>query len=149
VSELVAIVAHEIGHYKNGHITQGIAVQVAYLGGVFFCMSLVLGESGLFDAFYVSNESTYAGLVFFGLLFTPVDMLLSFFVNVLSRKNEFEADGFAAKTSDQAESLISALKKLSTDSLSNLTPHPLHVLLNYSHPPVLERINALRRGIAA
>ncbi len=143
VSELVAIVAHEIGHYKKGHVTQGIAVQAAYLGGLFFTMSFVLGQAGLFDAFYMTEPSVYAGLVFFGLLFTPVEMALSLFVNALSRKNEFEADRFAADTPGHNEHLIAALKKLSADSLTNLTPHWLHVVLYHSHPPVLDRIAAL------
>lgn len=144
VPELVTIVGHEIGHYRKGHITQGVAVQVTYLGGQFFAMSLVIGRQGLFDAFYMTEPSVYAGLVFFGLLFAPVEMALSLFVNALSRKNEFEADSFAAETPGHREHLISALKKLSADSLTNLTPHPLYVVLHHSHPPVLERIAALR-----
>ena len=144
VSELVAVVAHEIGHYRKGHLSQGIVVQVAYLGGLFFTMSLVVGQVGLFDAFYMTESSVYAGLVFFGLLFTPVEMALSLFVNALSRRNEFEADAFAAETPGHGEHLISALKKLSADTLTNLTPHPLHVVLHHSHPPVVERIAALR-----
>ena len=144
VPELVAVVAHEIGHYRKGHITQGMVVQVAYLGGLFFAMSLVLGREGLFDAFYMTEASVYAGLVFFGLLFTPVELALSLFVNALSRKNEFEADAFAAETPGHGAHLIAALKKLSADSLTNLTPHPMHVVLHHSHPPVLERIAALR-----
>ncbi len=144
VAELVAVVAHEIGHYRKGHLVQGMVVQIAYLGGLFFTMSLAVGQVGLFDAFYITEPSIYAGLVLFGLLFTPVEMALSLVVNALSRKNEFEADAFAAETPDHGEHLIAALKKLSADSLSNLTPHPMHVVLHDSHPPVLERIVALR-----
>ena len=144
VGELVAVVAHEVGHYKKGHILRGLALQVAYLGALFFVMSLVLGERALFDAFYMTNMSVHAGLVFFGLLFTPVDMALSMYVHAVSRRNEFEADAFAAHTTGSAEPLIAALKKLSAESLSNLTPHPVHVFLHYSHPPVLERIAALK-----
>ncbi len=144
VAELVAVVAHEIGHYRKGHLVQGMVVQIAYLGGLFFTMSLAVGQVGLFDAFYITEPSIYAGLVLFGLLFTPVEMALSLVVNALSRKNEFEADAFAAETPGHGEHLIAALKKLSADSLSNLTPHPMHVVLHDSHPPVLERIAALR-----
>lgn len=144
VAELVAVVAHEIGHYRKGHLVQGMVVQIAYLGGLFFTMSLAVGQVGLFDAFYITEPSIYAGLVLFGLLFTPVEMALSLVVNALSRKNEFEADAFAAETPGHGEHLIAALKKLSADSLSNLTPHPMHVVLHDSHPPVLERIVALR-----
>ena len=143
-SELVAIVAHEIGHYKRHHILKSIVLRLAYTGALFFVMSVVLRQERLFDAFFMSEMSVYAGLVLFGLLFSPVELLLSLFVNAMSRKNEFEADAFAAGTTGKADELVSALKKLSADSLANLTPHPLHVFLHYSHPPVLQRIEALR-----
>ena len=103
-------------------------MQVAYTGMLFFVMSFVLQERGLFDAFYMQEMSTYAGLVFFGLLFTPVDMALSLLVNAVSRRNEFQADAFAAGTTGSGDALVTALKKLSADSLTNLTPHPLHVV---------------------
>ena len=144
VPELVAVVAHEVGHYKKGHILKSLILQLGYLGGVFFVLSLVLQQVELFEAFYMTERSVYAGLVFFGLLFTPVDLALSMYVNAVSRRNEFEADAFAAATTGNGEDLVTALKTLSADSLSNLTPHPLHVFLHYSHPPVLQRISALR-----
>ncbi len=144
VPELVAVVAHEVGHYKKGHILKGLILQLGYLGGVFFVLSVVLQQVELFEAFYMTEKTVYAGLVFFGLLFTPVDLALSMYVNAVSRRNEFEADAFAAATTGNAENLVTALKTLSANSLSNLTPHPLHVFLHYSHPPVLQRIAALR-----
>ena len=144
VPELVAVVAHEIGHYKERHHWKAMALSIAHMGAVFFVLSLFLRQQGLFDAFYVSEPSVYAGLLFFGLLFAPVELVLSLAVNAFSRKNEFEADRFAARTTGSGEPLISALKKLSADSLTNLTPHPLHVALAASHPPVLKRIEALR-----
>jgi STE24 endopeptidase len=144
VPELVAIVAHEIGHYKLRHILKNAALGIAHLGAVFFVLSLFLSQSGLFDAFYMEERSVYAGLVFFGLLFTPVDLALSMVLNAVSRRHEFEADAFAAKATGNGEPLILALKTLSADNLTNLTPHPLHVFLHDSHPPVTQRILRLR-----
>ena len=148
VPELVAVVAHEVGHYKRRHIWQRMALSIGHLGAMLWILSLFLEQEGLFAAFYVSEPSVYAGLVFFGLLFTPVELVLSILVNLFSRQNEFEADRFAAETTGSGEPLIAALKKLSADNLSNLTPHPLAVFLDYSHPPVLQRIAALRQTAA-
>lgn len=145
VPELVAVVAHEVGHYKKRHVWQRTALAIGHLGAMLWILSLFLGQEGLFAAFYVSEPSVHAGLVFFGLLFTPVELVLSVLVNLFSRRNEFEADRFAAETTGGGEPLIAALKKLSADNLSNLTPHPLTVFLEYAHPPVLQRIAALRR----
>ena len=145
VPELVAVVAHEVGHYKKGHLLKGLVVQVLYQGMLFFLLSLVLENDLLFEAFYMTETSVYASFVFFGLLLTPVDLILSMYVNRSSRKHEFEADAFAATTTGHGKDLISALKKLSADSLANLTPHPLDVFLHYSHPPVIQRIAMLQQ----
>lgn len=145
VPELVSVVAHEVGHYKKGHLLKSLVLQIGYLGALFFVLSLVLERQELFEAFSMTEASVYAGLVFFGLLFTPIDLALSMYVNAVSRKNEFEADAFAAQTTRHGEHLVAALKKLSADSLANLTPHPLDVFLRHSHPPVLQRITALRQ----
>jgi STE24 endopeptidase len=142
--ELVAVVAHEIGHYKRRHITKGLFLSFAQSGAVFFLLSIALTHRGLFEAFGVSEPSVWAGLVFFSLLYTPLDLVLSLLLQAFSRHNEFEADAFARETTGQHEPLVSALKRLSADSLSNLTPHPLYVTLHHSHPPLLERIRALR-----
>ena len=142
--ELVAVVAHEVGHYKRRHIVKGLALSLAHTGVLFLLLSLFLEQRGLFEAFGVAEPSVHAGLVFFGLLFTPVELLLSLVANRVSRIHEFEADAFAARTTGGAAALVSALKRLSADSLSNLTPHPLQVFLHHSHPPVLQRIAALR-----
>ncbi len=143
-SELVAVVAHEVGHYKRGHLFKDLLLRLAHTAAIFWLLSLFLDRQGLFDAFGVAEPSVHAGLVLFGLLFTPIELALSLVVNRFSRRYEFEADAFAAETTGQATPMISALKKLSADSLTNLTPHPLHVLLHHSHPPVLERVAALR-----
>ena len=141
--ELVAVLAHEIGHYKKKHIIKNMAISIAQTGIIFFLLSIFLNSEGLFDAFFMEQMSVYAGLIFFGMLYAPIDMIVSVFMQILSRRYEFEADAFASNTY-QKEPMIAALKKLSKDNLSNLTPHPFYVFLNYSHPPVLERIKAIR-----
>jgi len=142
--ELVAVLAHEIGHYKKKHIVKNMVISTFHTGVMFALLSVFLNVPGLFEAFYMEEMSVYAGLVFFGLLYSPVEMILGFFMQMLSRKHEFEADDFAAKTVGNPEWMVDVLKKLSKDNLSNLTPHPLYVKLNYSHPPVLKRIRAIR-----
>jgi STE24 endopeptidase len=142
--ELVAVLAHEIGHYKKKHIVSGIIISILHLGVMFYLLSFFLGEKGLFDAFFMGHISTYAGMIFFGMLFAPIEFVLSLALNLVSRKHEFEADRWAAETTHRPEDLVAALKKLSVSNLSHLTPHPLYVFLHYSHPPVLERITSLR-----
>jgi STE24 endopeptidase len=115
------------------------------MGIVFYLLSIFLNHQGLFDAFYMQYTSVYAGLLFFGMLYTPIEFILSIFMQIFSRKNEYAADRFAADTIENHESMIDALKKLSLSNLSNLTPHPLYVFFNYSHPPVLQRIKAIRQ----
>ena len=144
VEELVAVVAHEIGHYKKGHILQGLVLAILQSGVVFYLLSLFLGRAELFAAFGVAQPSTHAGLIFFSLLYTPLELVLSLGMQAFSRRNEFQADAYARATTGEAERLVSALKGLSADSLANLTPHPLYVTLHHSHPPLVERIRALR-----
>lgn len=141
--ELVAVLAHEIGHYKRKHIIKNMLASIAQTGVMFFLLSIFLNSQGLYDAFFMDQMSVYAGLIFFGMLYAPIDMILSIVMQMLSRKYEFEADAFASRTY-RKEPMIEALKKLSKDNLSNLRPHPFYVFLNYSHPPVLERIKAIR-----
>lgn len=144
IHELVTILAHEIGHYKKRHIIQGLVVNILHMGLMFFLMSLFVKQNGLFEAFYMRNLSVYAGLLFFGLLYTPIEFIVSLALNALSRQNEYEADMFAVETTKRSEAFVDALKKLSKDNLSNLTPHPFYVSMNYSHPPVVERIKAIK-----
>ena len=144
VAELVAVLAHEIGHYKKKHILKGIVVSIITMGVMFFLLGQMLNNRGLFDAFGVRETSVYVSLVLLGLLVSPLNSVLSIGGNVLSRKHEFEADSYAAKVTGQPEEMVKALRQLSTDNLSNLTPHPFYVFLNYSHPPVVERIKSLQ-----
>ncbi len=145
--EMVAVLAHEVGHYKKKHILKGLVLSVAHSGVVFYLLSVFLSHRGLFDAFGLEQTSVYAGLVFFGLLYAPVELLLSLFLNRWSRKHEFEADRYAVDTLERPEAMATALKKLSADNLANLTPHPLYVFLNHSHPPLLERVAAIRGAL--
>jgi len=143
VPELVSIVAHEVGHYKKKHVFQGLALAVVHSGLMFFLLSIFLGHQGLFEAFGMERMSIYSGFVFFGLLYAPIELVLQMFLQMRMRRHEYEADRFAAETAG-AETLVGALKKVSVDNLANLTPHPFYVFLNHSHPPLLQRIAALR-----
>lgn len=145
VSELVAVLAHEIGHHKKKHVLQGMIISILHTGVLFFLLSVFLGSPGLYQAFYVEQQSIYTGLLFFGLLYTPIELLLSIVMQMVSRKNEYQADRFAAETIDEPQSMVDALKKLSASNLSNLAPHPFYVFLNYSHPPLLKRMRAIQR----
>ncbi|MCG8687563.1 MAG: M48 family metallopeptidase, partial [Desulfobacterales bacterium] len=143
VDELVSVLAHEMGHFKRKHILKRMGLGILQTGCIFYLVSLCISQEVLFRVFFVEQMSVYAGLVFFGILFAPADMLISILMQISSRKDEYEADRFAAETLPGGGPLIRALKKLSAHNLSNLTPHPFYVFLNYSHPPVLERIRAL------
>jgi len=145
--EIVAVIAHEVGHYKLKHIHTGIILSAIQSGIMFYILSLFIKNEQLFAVFKMNpdNISVYASLLFFSILYTPMNMIMSFVFSYISRKNEFSADAYSAKTSNLSNSLISGLKKMSRENLSNLTPHWLNVMLNYSHPPVLERIKALKR----
>jgi STE24 endopeptidase len=144
VPELLAVLAHEIGHYKKKHIRTGMILSVLHMGVVLYIFSTFISHRPLFDAFYMGEMSVYAGMIFFGMLFAPIEFFAGLLMQMVSRKNEFEADRFAAETLGGGEDLIFALKKLSSHNLSNLTPHPAYIFLHYSHPPVLQRIRELK-----
>ena len=146
VDELVSIIAHEVGHYKKKHNIKGIVLGVIQTGIMFFMLSIFLNNSQLFAAFRMENLSVYASLLFFSILYSPIELIMSFAVNAISRKHEFEADAFARESIGTGEYLIEGLKKLTVTNLGNLTPHPLTVWLSYSHPPVLNRIISLRHN---
>ncbi len=145
ISELVAVLAHEMGHYKKKHIQKTLIIGIVQMGVMFFLLSLFISYQGLFDAFYMDKKSIYAGLIFFGLLYSPVELFTGILMQMFSRKNEYEADQFSVETIKDQSSMVNALKKLSVHNLSNLLPHPMYVFLNYSHPPVLKRIKAIEK----
>jgi STE24 endopeptidase len=140
--EITAVLAHEIGHYKKKHTLTTIVVSVLQVGLMLFVLSLVINRPEFSLALGIKEKSFHVSLIVFSLLYSPLSMLIGVTMNVISRKNEYEADNYA-KTTYKAEPLVSSLKKLSVDSLSNLTPHHYYVFVNYSHPTLLQRINAL------
>ncbi len=145
VPEIVAILAHEMGHYRKRHVLEGLLIGIAQAGFMFFLLSFFISSRGLFDAFYMDHVSVYAGLVFFGMLYAPVGFFMGILTRRRARANEYAADRYAATTTRHPSAMVQALKKLSVHNLSNLLPHPFHVFLNASHPPVIERIEAIRR----
>ena len=146
VPELIAVLAHEMGHFKRKHIVKMLVLGLMQMGILFALMSLFISFQGLFDAFYMDEKSVYAGIVFFGMLYAPLDFFMGIYVHARSRSNEFEADRFAVSTTADPGAMADALKKLSANNLSNLFPHPLVVFLQYSHPPVMDRLRALSKG---
>jgi len=142
-AELVGVLAHEIGHFKKKHIVKSLVVGTLTTGAMFFLLGLMMNNRALFDAFGVKETSVYLSLVLFGILMTPMSEVLSVAGNWMSRKHEFEADAYAAEVTGNPQAMSDALLKLSRDNLSNLTPHPFYVFLNYTHPPAVERIAAL------
>ncbi|HIA37462.1 MAG TPA: M48 family peptidase [Flavobacteriales bacterium] len=141
--ELVAVLAHEAGHFKKKHTRSSLIISILQTGLMMYILSLVIGSPALSQALGVQEQSFHIGLLVFSLLYSPLSMIMGIGMNMLSRKNEYEADAFARDTYN-GEALASALKKLSVDNLSNLTPHPFYVFLNYSHPTLLQRLNALK-----
>ena len=145
--EIVAVLAHEIGHYKKKHTKKMLVISLLNSAVIFYLLSLVLGaySQPFAEALGSDNHSFHLSLIVFGILYTPISTLLSVGINVFSRKNEYEADNFA-KEQGLAEPLISALRKLSESTLSNLTPHPAYVFFHYSHPTLLQRIRNLKKS---
>ncbi len=141
--EIVAVLAHEVGHYKHKHILKGFIVSVIVTGIYLYLFQLFSSSVLISQAMGVDQPNFHIAITAFGILFSPIEFVLGIITNVFSRKNEYQADAFAKETY-QGNKLISALKKLSVENLSNLTPHPLYVFFYYSHPPLLDRIKRLR-----
>lgn len=140
--EIVGVLAHEVGHYKKKHTLSGIFISIIQTGIVFFILSLFISNPALCKALGSEQTSFHLGLIAFGILYSPISLITGIGLNMLSRKNEFEADRFVAENYNST-SLINALKKLSAKNLGNLTPHPVYVFFHYSHPTLLKRIQAL------
>ncbi len=140
--ELVAILAHEIGHYKKKHTTRGMLVSVLHTGVMLYLLGIFINRPELSGALGASGPSFHMGILAFGLLYSPVSLVLGIIGSNLSRKYEYQADAFAAEKYDP-KPLKEALKKLSVNHLSNLRPHPAYVYVHYSHPPLLKRLEHL------
>lgn len=140
--ELVAVLAHEVGHFKKKHIVYGFGISILQTGLMLFIMSLMIFNKNLSLALGADQLAVHINLIAFGILYSPISKVLGILGNILSRKNEFEADAYAKETYD-SNSLQNALKKLSVDNLSNLYPHPTYVFVHYSHPPLLQRLHVL------
>jgi len=142
-SEIVAVLAHEIGHYKKKHVISGLITGIVQTGIMLFIFSLLVASPVLSQALGVAEPKFHIGTIVFGILYSPISFIIGMLMNVFSRKHEYQADAYAASFG-LANELGDALKKLSVKSLSNLTPHPLYVFFNYSHPTLLQRLDRLK-----
>ncbi len=143
--ELVSVLAHEVGHYKKNHVYLNLIISIIISGIMLFILSKFLFNSQVSYALGGSISFRHFEIFAFSIIYTPISTFLGILMNIKSRKNEFEADNYACKTFNK-ESLITALKKLSKDNLTNLTPHPFYVFINYSHPPLHTRIEAMKNS---
>jgi len=153
INEIVSVLAHEIGHYKKKHTLKSMIISILHSGFLLFVFSLFIAEPELLialgkntteaDAIIATQSGFHLAMLTFGILYTPFSLVLGLIMNIFSRKNEYEADAFATKHQG-AKSMVSALKKLSRNNLSNITPHPAYVFFYYSHPTLLQRIRALQ-----
>ena len=141
--EIVAVLAHEVGHYKKKHIIFNLVTSVLLTGFTLYILSLLIGNPVLSEALGVATPSFHIGLIAFGILYSPLSEITGLLMNWFSRKFEYQADNYA-KNTYKPEPLITSLKKLSKNSLSNLTPHPAYVFMHYSHPTLLQRISKLK-----
>jgi STE24 endopeptidase len=140
--QIVAVLAHEIGHYKKKHVLMSLLTSVVITGLMLFLFSLLVNNPSLSQAIGVKDASFHIGLVVFGILYSPLSMVIGLFSNYISRKNEFQADKFV-KDNYIPAFLAGALKKLSVQNLSNMMPHPVYVFFHYSHPTLLQRLEKL------
>ncbi len=142
--EIVAVLAHEVGHYKRKHILFNLIISILIMGFTFWLLSLFIGNPILSEALNVASPSFHIGLIAFGILYSPISELTGLVMNFISRIFEYQADNYAKETFDAAP-LISGLKKLNKNNLSNLTPHPAYVFVYYSHPTLLQRYHNMKK----
>lgn len=145
IDEIVAVLAHEIGHYKKRHTYIGLGLSLVQMAVTLYLLSLFIGNPILNEALGVNKPGIHIGLIVFGILYTPISTILGLLMNIVSRKNEYQADRFAAQYG-LSDPLIGGLKKLSKNNLSNINPHTAYVFFHYSHPTLLQRIRALKNN---
>ncbi len=143
IDEIVAVLAHEVGHYKKKHVYFNLIASILITGITLYILSLCINAPLLSEALNVSSPSFHIGLITFGILYTPISAITGFLMGLLSRRFEYQADRFAKETFN-GDALIEALKKLSKNSLTNLTPHPWYVAIQYSHPTLLQRLQSIQ-----
>lgn len=143
--EIVAVLAHEVGHYKKKHIIFNLITSILLTGLTLYILSLFISNPMLSNALGVEIPSFHIGLIAFGMLYSPISEITGLIMNLFSRKFEYQADDYA-KNTFKAEPLITSLKKLSKNSLSNLTPHPAYVFMHYSHPTLFQRVHNLKKN---
>ena len=144
--ELVSVLAHEVGHFKKKHILLSMIITICQLGVMCYLFEICMSFEMIANSLGASAMNFHIGIIAFSFLYSPIGLIIGILMNILSRKNEFEADEYAKLTYD-GNALSLALKKLSVDSLSNLYPHPLYVFVHYSHPPLIKRLNALKKKV--
>jgi len=141
--EIVAVLAHEIGHYRHKHIYKGLILSLLQMGLTLYILSLFINYPDLTQALGIHKKAVHISLIVFGILYSPISLLTGLLGNIISRKHEYQADRFVSRFGLE-DHLISALKKLSRNNLSNINPHPAYVFFHYSHPTLLQRIRALK-----
>lgn len=142
IEEITGVLAHEVGHYKKKHVLKSIVLSVAQMGIMFFIFGLLADSQVMAKVLGADENSFHLALVTFSMLYSPISLITGLLMNIFSRKNEYEADAYAKETYSSVP-LITSLKKLSVNHLSNLQPHPAYVFFHYSHPTLLQRINAM------
>ncbi|MDR1666291.1 MAG: M48 family metallopeptidase [Bacteroidales bacterium] len=146
--EIVAVLLHEMGHYKKRHVVTSIILSIIQMGVMLYILSLFISQPVLSQALGAAGASFHIGLIAFGMLYSPISIIVGLGLNMLSRKHEYQADAFSARLG-MAQELTNALKKLSRNNLSNLTPHPAYVFFHYSHPTLLQRIRAMNQYLCS
>jgi STE24 endopeptidase len=146
IEEITGVLAHEVGHYKKKHVLKSMVISILQMGIMFYIFGLLAGSPLMAEVLGAKQNNFHLSLVTFSMLYSPISLITGILMNAFSRKNEYEADAYAKETYS-ANALITALKKLSVNHLSNLQPHPAYVFVYYSHPTLLQRIAALNKGI--